>query len=591
MILTLTWKRDTLDIEISPENTVLDLKARVADAFNVSLTGMKLLVKGKMLANDESPLGTHGFGDRTKVLVMASPAEEIEKMEKFTADPTLRPIDNARFRSAGPSGSRTKEMCFDRIVTIPGLPNEAEAKRYLEEIAQDRGVVAVMKSHGWRVPVLREMYPQGKVGVDPVCVLGLNVNKGQEIQLRIRTDDMKGFVKYYQIRDVMFHELSHNVHSEHDSAFYNFMSQLKKEGDQLDWTKSGGRSVSGSDSLASPSYEDEVDATSSGYRLGGNAIIEHALDPRTAAALAAERRIFTAQNKPANNTTSSPQASGSSPSHSVPPSAPSPTTPSPTTSMTSNSTSASISNSSNLSNLSSTDPNHVCSSCPLIHNSQMLSTQSHPHDNYDAPQCHKQHENENYSNSQPHSQNSNQNLNSSENDTHMSSSQNSNTASNSKNKDVLAYFTVTPNDAIDDDNMDDDDDDYDDDDISPGERVARKVHRSLSKLQRRVSKESYCGTLEALQVYISNPMYATGGAQANTDMDTDDAERQTDFLRINMANSAFQNKVGRYPEALQVLTDVGFEPQPSPGYMVMQKPDSAILRVARTVLEQHMKLI
>jgi hypothetical protein len=32
---------------------------------------------------------------------------------------------------------------------------------------------------------------QGKVGVSAMCILGFNVNKGQEISLRLRTDDMK----------------------------------------------------------------------------------------------------------------------------------------------------------------------------------------------------------------------------------------------------------------------------------------------------------------------------------------------------------------------------------------------------------------
>lgn len=40
------------------------------------------------------------------------------------------------------------------------------------------------------------MYPDGKVGVDPVCVLGLNQNKGQKILLRLRTDDLLGFRKF-----------------------------------------------------------------------------------------------------------------------------------------------------------------------------------------------------------------------------------------------------------------------------------------------------------------------------------------------------------------------------------------------------------
>lgn len=89
----------------------------------------------------------------------------------------------------------------------------------------------------WSVGVLAEMPPDGKVGVDPVCVLGLNQNKGQKILLRLRTDDLLGFRKFLRcvagiyciffairrsndkiylhdsIKKVLFHELSHNVSS------------------------------------------------------------------------------------------------------------------------------------------------------------------------------------------------------------------------------------------------------------------------------------------------------------------------------------------------------------------------------------------
>ena len=37
-----------------------------------------------------------------------------------------------------------------------------------------------------------EMPPEGKVGVSPVCILGVNINRGQEISLRLRTDDLRG---------------------------------------------------------------------------------------------------------------------------------------------------------------------------------------------------------------------------------------------------------------------------------------------------------------------------------------------------------------------------------------------------------------
>ena len=53
-----------------------------------------------------------------------------------------------------------------------------------------------MSKHRWSVGLLSEMPPEGKVGVSPVCILGVNINAGQEISLRLRTDDLKGFRRY-----------------------------------------------------------------------------------------------------------------------------------------------------------------------------------------------------------------------------------------------------------------------------------------------------------------------------------------------------------------------------------------------------------
>lgn len=49
------------------------------------------------------------------------------------------------------------------------------------------------------------------MGVSQVCILGYNRNKGQEISLRLRTDDYAGFRKYLAIRNTLVHELTHNV--------------------------------------------------------------------------------------------------------------------------------------------------------------------------------------------------------------------------------------------------------------------------------------------------------------------------------------------------------------------------------------------
>lgn len=81
---------------------------------------------------------------------------------------------------------------FDEIEVLPGFSDGDAVRAILERLADDPGVVAVMKARRWRVPVLGEMYPEGKVGTDPVCVLGYNVNRGQRINLRVRTDGAEG---------------------------------------------------------------------------------------------------------------------------------------------------------------------------------------------------------------------------------------------------------------------------------------------------------------------------------------------------------------------------------------------------------------
>lgn len=48
-----------------------------------------------------------------------------------------------------------------------------------------------------------------------MCVLGYNVNRGQEVALRLRTDDWRGLRKYARIRETLIHELAHMVRGGH----------------------------------------------------------------------------------------------------------------------------------------------------------------------------------------------------------------------------------------------------------------------------------------------------------------------------------------------------------------------------------------
>ncbi|KAG8896764.1 hypothetical protein FRC01_011630 [Tulasnella sp. 417] len=85
-----------------------------------------------------------------------------------------------------------------------------------------------MRKHGWVLPVLAEFYPENP------GLLGININGGQKICLRLRPYFDKGaFLRQEEIVGTMLHELTHNVHGPHDQQFYKFLSKLEDEYDAL----------------------------------------------------------------------------------------------------------------------------------------------------------------------------------------------------------------------------------------------------------------------------------------------------------------------------------------------------------------------
>ena len=185
--------------------------------------------------------------------------------------------------SVGPPSTATHPYTFEsyRPLPVPDAvtPPASAALTLLHKLASDPGILGVMAKHKWRVPLLAEMPPEGKVGVSEACVLGYNVNAGAEIHLRLRTDDLRGFRRYARIRETLLHELTHNVWSDHDVNFKRLCSQLNVECKAFDWKRSGngaralgdGASVVESDGDESWSEDETMAATkkSSGLALGG----------------------------------------------------------------------------------------------------------------------------------------------------------------------------------------------------------------------------------------------------------------------------------------------------------------------------------
>jgi WLM domain len=198
-------------------------------------------------------------------------------------DERRRLVGQSHLQRSAKRSSTSPTYGFGRIETLPNLPDQDQAREILTRLANDPGVLACMAKHRWNVGCLSEIFPEGKVGESAVCLMGLNEGKGRRIRLRIRTDDLNGFRKMLSIRQVLFHELAHNVHSEHDDKFFQLMRQIERECNELDWTQGHGLSISDD----SPRHM----FTGGTYRLGGDAESADHRDVRELAAQAALTRM------------------------------------------------------------------------------------------------------------------------------------------------------------------------------------------------------------------------------------------------------------------------------------------------------------
>ncbi|BBG99937.1 hypothetical protein Prudu_009796 [Prunus dulcis] len=190
-------------------------------------------------------------------------------------------------------------FCDFRTLQLPGIelnPPVSEALKRMHMLAADPGIISVMNKHRWRVGIMTEMAPVGYVGISPKCILGFNKNHGEEISLRLRTDDLKGFRKYESIKKTLLHELAHMVYSEHDANFYALDKQLNQEAESLDWTRSRSHTLSGVQ--YSEHYEENFyvgGRSNSSQKLGGN-MSDRLPNARTSSVAAAYQRLATASH-------------------------------------------------------------------------------------------------------------------------------------------------------------------------------------------------------------------------------------------------------------------------------------------------------
>ncbi|KAJ0234419.1 Zinc metalloproteinase-like protein [Hirschfeldia incana] len=320
MKVSVTWRGNKHTIEIDdPKANLKDLGDQLKNLTGVTAETLRLIVpklneKGSNLilpfSHDHSSLTLHesSIVEGKTIRMMGVTEEEVNGVQK-DAMPDMRILGfedeerRLRLKKKFSSTSMIKLpqgpyiFCAFRTLQLPGIelnPPASDALKRMHMLASDPGIIAIMNKHRWRVGIMTELAPVGYVGVSPKCLLGFNKNQGEEISLRLRTDDLKGFRKYQSIKKTLLHELAHMVYTEHDEKFYALDSQLNKEAESLDWTKSRGHTLNGAKGTKDFDDEDdlfdEIGDENFAQKLGGNQY-DHLGNARESSVAAAYRRL------------------------------------------------------------------------------------------------------------------------------------------------------------------------------------------------------------------------------------------------------------------------------------------------------------
>jgi len=227
---------------------------------------VKLLYKGKRIStstitdDEESDVVIFNSIPKTtpKILVLVTQTQQVEALNAKRSDPTLRGLDQEIQRdkqqqaqkSNNPTSSsyrgtrqdKNYKFCRFEACTwqsfghrpVDSTPHDFAARALLERLAEDPGVVAVMKTRQLIVGTLGEMDPiddrlMHQKQQQGACLLGYNTASGQRIDIKLRTDDLRGFRPYPDLVATLLHELSHNWVGEHNLLFWTNFAQIRAE--------------------------------------------------------------------------------------------------------------------------------------------------------------------------------------------------------------------------------------------------------------------------------------------------------------------------------------------------------------------------
>ncbi|KAF7713128.1 Ubiquitin and WLM domain-containing metalloprotease [Penicillium ucsense] len=310
--------------QVSVSATLQDLSTQIYETLNIPSENQKLLIAPKP-GMQKAPFSSTPLSSllpldspKFKITLLGSPAkavadlhsqsESIRKRQEARASAlaAARRLNNKPSASSRPSGIHTlssspsnSSYTFHRLLPLPYLPRPERSLQFLTRLRDDPGIRAAMIKHKFSVPLLTEMNPAEHTTSES-RTLGLNRNKGEVIELRLRTDAYDGYRDYRTIRKTLCHELAHCVFGPHDRDFWDLTAQIEREVEQADW-KMGGRRLTEEDFYDPGDWErvrggeeviDEQGWTGGEFVLGGLANNgDRSLTRREIIAKAAEERM------------------------------------------------------------------------------------------------------------------------------------------------------------------------------------------------------------------------------------------------------------------------------------------------------------
>lgn len=292
--ITLTHQGKSHTFTLPENSTAVDLSASIEASLSIPATHQKLLITPSpgLLKPPFPPLPLSTLHSR-KILLLAPTAKDLASVAPSSSRTPPPAVKQTTKASRHLDHQRIKDLAtytFHTLLPLPFLPNPSRSLAFLERLRSDPGIQAAMIRHKFSVGVLTEMDPAQHT-THSSRTLGLNRNKGEVIELRLRTDAYDGYRNYKIIRKTLCHELAHNVFGEHDRQFWDLTNQIEKEVERDDW-KGGGRALT--DEVFYEPGEEEVDGggwTGGQFVLGGAGGNQGGLSRREAIAKAAEERI------------------------------------------------------------------------------------------------------------------------------------------------------------------------------------------------------------------------------------------------------------------------------------------------------------